>query len=131
MKAEITKNVLIIDDDVDTCFLLNRILNAKNIRSVCVNTLQQARVVFETMQPSLIFLDNNLPDGYGLNFISLIRDKFPQTQIIMITAHGNDFNKRAALMKGAVLFMTKPFNSDEIYHALEHLTKSAETNKKQ
>lgn len=124
MKTEITNHVLVIDDDVDTCFLLNRILDAKNIRTVCVNTLQQARVVFETMQPSLIFLDNNLPDGYGLNFIPLIRDKFPKAQIIMITAHSNDFNKRAALMKGAVLFMTKPFNSDEIYRALEFLAKT-------
>ncbi|HEX2936053.1 MAG TPA: response regulator [Bacteroidales bacterium] len=124
MKTETTNHVLIIDDDVDTCFLLNRILDAKNIRAVCVNTLQQARVVFETMQPSLIFLDNNLPDGYGLNFIPLIRDKFPKAQIIMITAHSNDFNKRAALMKGAVLFMTKPFNSDEIYRALDYLAKT-------
>lgn len=124
MKTETTNHVLIIDDDVDTCFLLNRILDAKNIRAVCVNTLQQARVVFETMQPSLIFLDNNLPDGYGLNFIPLIRDKFPKVQIIMITAHSNDFNKRAALMKGAVLFMTKPFNSDEIYRALDYLAKT-------
>jgi two-component system, OmpR family, response regulator len=121
MKTELTNHVLIIDDDVDTCFLLNRILNEKNIHAVCVNTLQQARVIFETMHPSLVFLDNNLPDGYGLNFIPLIREKFPQTQIVMITAHGTDFNKRAALMKGAVLFMPKPFNSDDIHSALESL----------
>ena len=71
-------NALIIDDDIDTCILLSRILIENKIKSLSVNTLHDAENLFESVNPALIFLDNNLPDGYGLNFLSYIKEKFPE-----------------------------------------------------
>jgi two-component system, OmpR family, response regulator len=113
---------LIIDDDIDTCILLSRILVENKIKSLSVNTLRDAENVFEKVNPALIFLDNNLPDGYGLNFLSYIKEKFPDAQIVMITAHSSDFSRKAALLKGAEYFLEKPFSLNDINNVIHSLS---------
>lgn len=110
---------LIIDDDVDICFLLTLILKNKNIQSVYVNSLAEAKGAFLKYKPALIFLDNHLPDGVGLEFIPKIREKFPETKVLMITAHNSESNKRKALSNGAEYFIGKPFNTEEISKVLD------------
>jgi two-component system, OmpR family, response regulator len=111
-------NAVIIDDDIDTCILLSRILVENRIKSLSVNSLHDARNVFESIDPTWVFLDNNLSDGYGLNFVSYIKDKFPSARIVMITAHSSESNKKMALLKGAGFFIAKPFSSKDISNVI-------------
>ncbi len=117
------KNIgaLIIDDDVDICFLLTLILRNKNIQSVYVNSIAEARTAFQKYKPEIVFLDNHLPDGVGIEFIPTIKEICPQTRILMITAHNSDSNKKKAVSSGAEFFIGKPFNMDEISHVLDKL----------
>jgi DNA-binding response OmpR family regulator len=115
---------LIIDDDVDICFLLTLILKNKNIQSVYVNSLTEARNVFSKYTPSVIFLDNHLPDGIGIEFIPTIRKTYPKTRILMITAHNSESNKKKAVSSGAEFFIGKPFNTEEISHVLDIVLKT-------
>jgi two-component system, OmpR family, response regulator len=114
-------NALIIDDDIDTCILLSRILIENKIKSLSVNTLHDAENLFESVNPALIFLDNNLPDGYGLNFISYVKEKFPDALIVMITAHSSDYNRRTAMLKGAEYFIEKPFSQNDITNVIHSI----------
>lgn len=114
-KNEKTKvRALIIDDDVDICFLLTLILKNKNIQSVYVNSLSEAKNSFVKLQPSLIFLDNHLPDGIGIDFIPTLKQNYPDSKILMITAHNSETNKRRAMNNGVEFFIGKPFNTEEI-----------------
>jgi two-component system OmpR family response regulator len=124
-----TISALIIDDDIDTCILLSRILVEKKIKSLSVNTLHDAENLFESVSPALIFLDNKLPDGYGLNFLSFIKEKFPEAQIVMITAHSSDFNRRTALLNGAEFFIEKPFSSYDINNVINSISTKYENDK--
>jgi two-component system, OmpR family, response regulator len=117
-----TIRALIIDDDIDTCILLSRILIENKIKSLSVNTLHDASILFESVNPGLIFLDNNLPDGYGLNFISHVKEKFPNAMIVMITAHISDFNRRTALLRGAEFFLEKPFSLNDINNVIHSIS---------
>ncbi len=110
---------LIIDDDVDICFLLTLILKNKNIQSVYVNSLAEAKNIFNKYIPKIIFLDNHLPDGVGIDFIPTIRENYPDSKILMITAHNSESNKKKAMASGAEFFIGKPFNSEEISKILE------------
>ena len=121
-KDEKTVNAIIIDDDIDTCILLSRILVENKIKSLSVNTLHDAANIFESVNPGLIFLDNNLPDGYGLNFISYLKEKFPNALIVMITAHITDFNRRTAILRGAEFFIEKPFSSSDINNVIHSIS---------
>ena len=78
---------LIVDDEMDVCFLLSNILKNKNFQTSCVNTISEARTALIKDIPSVVFLDNHLPDGFGINFIKEIRKITPQAKIVMITAH--------------------------------------------
>ncbi|NJK95725.1 MAG: hypothetical protein HC905_13160 [Bacteroidales bacterium] len=51
------------------------ILKNKNIQSVYVNSLAEARNSFSKYHPSIIFLDNHLPDGIGIDFIPSLKEK--------------------------------------------------------
>jgi DNA-binding NtrC family response regulator len=113
-----TADVLIIDDEIDICQLLVLILRHKNIHSKFVNSLKDARDILNTMKPRMIFLDNHLADGLGLDFIEYIRTNSPNSKIIMITAHNSNSNKDAALSRGAVQFIGKPFTTDDILNAV-------------
>jgi len=78
---------LIIDDETDICFLLSGILKQKNFQSTLAGSLAEAEKIVENeTEYSVIFLDNHLPDGLGVNYISTLKRKCPSSMIVMITA---------------------------------------------
>jgi response regulator of citrate/malate metabolism len=71
--------------------------------------------------PSIIFLDNHLPDGFGVNFIEEIRMLYPTVKIVMITAHDTNTDRDKAYKYGVDHFIGKPFTRDVVFKTLERL----------
>jgi len=115
------KKVLIIEDEADMCLLLNIMLTGRNIHVDHVKTLAGAMLYFDKEVPDLVMLDNNLPDGLGLDFITHIKTNYPSVKIIMISGYHSAEVKDVALDNGADLFLTKPFTKEQIYHAVHDL----------
>ncbi len=114
--------ILIIDDEKDICFLLGMILKQKtNENSRFVNSLSEAKKALAEDHPSLVFLDNHLPDGLGVNYVGYIKEKYPETKIIMISAHDTAADKKLAITRGADAFIGKPFNRAEIYNTVDQV----------
>jgi two-component system, OmpR family, response regulator len=111
--------VLIIDDESDICYLLSTLLKQKNFDTAFVNSLTEAQSALPEVKPAVIFLDNHLPDGLGLNFIGHIRQVAPSTKIIMITAHDTQTDRQRAINEGVDYFIGKPFTRDIIYKAVD------------
>ncbi|SRR6266498_4787045 len=112
---------LIVDDEVDVCYLLSSILNCKNLQASYVNSISEAKMVLMEDNPSIIFLDNHLPDGFGLNFIEEIKRLHPHVKIVMITAHDTNNDRDKAYLKGVDFFIGKPFTREAIFRTLESL----------
>jgi DNA-binding NtrC family response regulator len=112
---------LIIDDEEDICYLLGSLLNKRHIRSKYVNTLRDAANILELNDPEIIFLDNHLPDGMGLNFIGYIKRFHPLTKIVMITAYDTVSDKQKAFKEGVDYFMGKPFSKEKVNTIMENL----------
>jgi two-component system, OmpR family, response regulator len=112
---------LIIDDEVDICNLLSYLLVKKNMQADYVNTLSQAMQVLEKDEPVIIFLDNHLPDGRGLDFVPYIKEKLPEVKLVMITAYDSPTDRTRALQKGVDDFVPKPFTREKIYRAVDQL----------
>lgn len=113
--------VLIIDDEPDICFMLSSILKKKALASVSVHTIGEAGTYLRVKTPSLVFLDNNLPDGKGIDFLRGIKKDYPEVKVVMITAYDTYFDKTDALMRGADEFIGKPFTRQNIYDSIERL----------
>ncbi len=102
------------------CLVLNILLKDENIEMDHVKDLSSAEEYLARVQPSIIILDNKLPDGYGVDFISYIKRKYPSIKIIMIT--GFDASARdVALENGADFFLEKPFTKHQLVEEIKTL----------
>lgn len=99
------KTLLIIDDEKDFCLLLSRLLRKDFEQVVCAHTLEEAEQKAQEVHPDTILLDNNLPDGYGLNFVGRLKRMARSARVIMISAMDI---KQDALAAGADWFLPKP-----------------------
>ena len=112
---------LIVDDEIDVCYLLSSILKYKNLQASYVNSISEAKRVLREDHHSIIFLDNHLPDGFGINFIREIKKLDPGIKIIMITAQDTNNDKNEAYEQGVDQFIGKPFTRETIFRAIENL----------
>jgi two-component system OmpR family response regulator len=119
-KTSVARKVLIIEDEGDMCLLLNILLDGKGMDVDHVQSLAAAEEYFLQEKPSLVLLDNRLPDGFGLDFIPVIKAKYPETKIIMIS--GIDVAaKDVALENGADTFLEKPFTRAQLFDVVTKL----------
>ena len=80
------KKVLIIDDEEDFGFLMKCFFTQKNFEVFVAYTIADGMKILLEQKPDIIFLDNNLPDGYGWDKTEYILTTFPQTQLNLISA---------------------------------------------
>jgi DNA-binding response OmpR family regulator len=116
--------VLIVEDELDICYLLSGMLKQRNLMTGFVNTLSDAVIALQTDTPSILFLDNHLPDGFGLDFIPYIKKNYPEVKVIMITAHDGAIERKQAYEGGVDLFVAKPLNRKLINDAIDKLYSS-------
>ncbi|WP_121355093.1 response regulator [Flavisolibacter nicotianae] len=116
------KKVLIIEDEGDMCLLLNIMLNGKDMELDHVKKLAAAEEYLQKQQPEVVILDNKLPDGFGIDFISHIKSNYPNIRIIMISGFDGSA-KDVALENGADIFLEKPFTKNQLYEAIVELMK--------
>lgn len=114
------KKVLIIEDEGDMCLLLNILLNGKEMELDHVKNLSDAADYLKKEQPSVVILDNKLPDGFGVDFISYLKQTYPSIKIIMISGF-DGAAKDVALENGANIYLEKPFTRDQLYQAITQL----------
>jgi two-component system OmpR family response regulator len=122
-----TNKVLIVDDELDICYLLSGMLKQRNFLTGFVNTLSDAVVALQNDPPAILFLDNHLPDGFGLDFIPFIKKNYPDVKVIMITAHDGAVERRQAYEGGVDLFVAKPLNRKMINDAIDKMSPSDTT----
>jgi two-component system, OmpR family, response regulator len=114
------KKVLIIEDEGDMCLLLNILLNGKEMELDHVKTLSGAEEYLQQAQPNVVLLDNRLPDGFGIDFISFIKKNYPSIKIIMISGFDGSA-KDVAMENGADVFLEKPFTRDQLYTSIKEV----------
>ena len=114
------KKVLIIEDEGDMCLLLNLILDGEDFELDHVQSLLAADEYLQKESPAIIILDNKLPDGFGIDFITYIKQKYPAIKIIMISGY-DAAAKDVALENGADIYLEKPFTRAQIYQSIETL----------
>lgn len=111
--------ILAVDDDGQIGLVLDMILSESRFELDYVNSLLSADEYLKEHLPLAIILDNKLPDGYGVDFISYLKKKYPSLKIIMIS--GFSSARDVAIENGADLFFEKPFSLEEFNTAINKL----------
>ena len=118
-KQVVAKKILVVEDEGEIRLVLGMILNEKKFEMNYADNLLSAEEYLQQQEPSVILLDNKLPDGFGVDFISYIRKTHPSVKIIMISGFASA--RDVALENGADMFFEKPFSLDELYGAIDGL----------
>ena len=105
--------ILIVDDDMHIRVLLRATLARAGYAVVEAASAREAINARDIDKPDLILLDLGLPDRDGLELISILTAN-PGCPMIVVSAREETEQKVAALDLGAVDFVTKPFDTDEL-----------------
>jgi len=120
VETRTSRKILIIEDEGEMCLVLNILLSDEDIELEHVKNLSTAEEYLSHEIPSLIILDNKLPDGFGVDYISHLKEKYPSVKIVMITGYDASA-KDVAMEYGADLFLEKPFTKQEFLAAIKSL----------
>jgi two-component system OmpR family response regulator len=115
-----TRKILIVEDEGEMCLLLNILLDAKEMELDHVKYLSNAVEYLEKEHPSVVLLDNKLPDGYGVDFISYIKKNYPGIKVIMISGFDSSA-KDVAMANGADDYIEKPFTKNQLFDSITRL----------
>ena len=114
------KKVLIVEDEGDICLILNIILNSNEVELDHVKDLAAATAYLQKEQPSLVLLDNKLPDGFGVDFIPGLKKNHPAVKVAMISGFDGSV-KDVALHNGADTYIQKPFSREQLSNSVKAL----------
>jgi two-component system response regulator RegA len=110
--------LLIVDDDKP---FLQRLARAMESRGFAVNTadtVAEGLRLAEAAPPAYAVVDMRLEDGNGLDVIELVRRKRPESRMVVLTGYGNIATAVTAVKLGAVDYLAKPADADDVVAAL-------------
>lgn len=118
------KHILIVDDDVHINQMLEEVLTSAGYKVTHAYSGTEAILLIPSIKPDLILLDLMLPGLSGEEII----DKIAHIPVIVISAKIDTKNKIALLLNGAVDYVTKPFDVDELLARIVAQLRHSQTN---
>lgn len=118
-KEAVRAEILVIDDEVAVNNNVRKILSKKDFHVDQAVTKTEALEKIEQKSYALVVLDLKIPEVKGLELLKAIRDKRPETMVIIITGYASIETAVEASRMGAVDYLSKPFTPEEIRDAAE------------
>jgi two-component system response regulator AtoC len=109
------RRVLIVEDENVFAQAVRKRLQRAGFRSEIAGNLATARQKFAAEEPDLVLLDMRLPDGSGLDFLAELRARpDSDTVVLVLSAHGEVDDAVSAMKLGAMDYLKKPVDLDEL-----------------
>jgi two-component system, NtrC family, response regulator PilR len=107
-------NLLIVDDEASLRDFLTIVFEEEGWNVAAAGSLDEARTALPRHEPDVVLCDLMLPDGSGIDFIRETKAASPSIAFVMITAHTSTRTAVEALKAGAVDYIAKPFDIEEL-----------------
>ncbi len=126
MSPPAPRKILIVDDEENVCNALRRSLRKEGYELQFANEPAQALEILKTNRFDLVLSDHLMPNMTGLEFLKLVRDRYPDSMRMMLTGHADMQTAIDAINHGEIYrFLTKPWDDTELkvtlYLAFEQL----------
>src|SRR5512147_1323477 len=112
------KTLLILDDDVAFRTRLARALETRGFEVTAVATVTEANDIANKSPPAYAVLDLRLEDGSGLSVVEALNKSRPDCRVVMLTGYGAIATAVAAVKAGALDYLAKPADPEDIVKAL-------------
>ena len=113
------KSLLIVDDDAPFRLRLARAMEARGFIVSTAETVEEALAISRKAPPAFAVVDLRLgQSGNGLDLVEMLHQARPDARVIMLTGYGNIATAVAAVKHGAIDYLSKPADADDVANAL-------------
>jgi two-component system NtrC family response regulator len=128
--TNIMNKVLIIDDEAQIRKLLARMMELEGYEVCQATDCRSGLKQIEVSSPEVVLCDVRLPDGNGVDLVLKIKKQFPQTEVVLLTAHGNIPDGVQAIKNGAYDYITKGDDNNKIIPLISRAMEKALINRR-
>jgi len=115
----ITEKILVVDDEENVYHSIKKVLSRKGYEISQALNVEDAVRLIKDLTFDLVITDLMIPGTSGLELVQIIRDKYPELDVIMITGYPSIESAVKATRLGAAAYLPKPFTPDELTSATE------------
>ncbi len=112
------RSLLIVDDDKPFLTRLARAMESRGFTVGTAESVEEAVASVKSAPPAFAVIDMRLADGNGLDVVAAIREKRKDARTVILTGYGNIATAVTAVKLGAVDYLAKPADADDIFSAL-------------
>ena len=112
------KSLLIVDDDAPLRDRLARAMEKKGFKVLKAENVDKGINLVKSSPPAFAVVDLRLTDGSGLEVVKAIRKVKEDSRVVMLTGYGNIPTAVAAIKAGAIDYIPKPADADDVESAL-------------
>ena len=111
-------SLLLVDDDEPFVKRLARAMEKRGFSVETALTVAEGKEIAQARPPAYAVVDLRLEDGNGLDVVELLREKRPDSRIVVLTGYGAIATAVAAVKIGATDYLSKPADANEVMNAL-------------
>jgi len=115
---ELDRSLLIVEDDTSFLQRLARAMEGRGFTVTTAGSVTDGLVQVERAVPAFAIVDMRLPDGNGLDVVSAMKEHRPAARVIILTGYANIATAVTAVKRGAVDYLAKPVDADDVVAAL-------------
>lgn len=112
------KSLLIVDDDEPFLRRLARAMEKRGFEPETAGSVAAGRAIATARPPAYAIVDLRLEDGNGLDVVEVLREKRPNSRVVVLTGYGAIATAVAAVKIGAIDYLSKPADANDVTAAL-------------
>lgn len=110
--------LLLVDDDVAFLRRLGRAMESRGFVVEMADCVAAGLAKVKSAPPAYAVVDLRLDDGNGLDVVSALHERKPDAKVVVLTGYGNIATAVRAVKLGAIDYLSKPADADDVYNAL-------------
>ncbi len=111
-------SLLLVEDDKSFLSRLERAMEKRGFVVRVAETVAEGLSAVKSQAPAFAVIDMRLADGNGLDVVSALKDLRPDSRVVVLTGYGNIATAVTAVKLGAVDYLAKPVDADDVFRAL-------------
>ena len=110
--------LILVDDDAPLRRSLQRALERRGFQVHAVDSLKAGANLAHSVKPEYAVIELRLEDGSGIELLKRLRELYPKVRVVILTGYGNIATAVVAVKAGAVDYLAKPADADDVINAL-------------
>ena len=115
---DVEQTLLVVDDDKPFLHRIGRAMESRGFTVSLAESVAEGLAHIRKQPPDYAVVDMRLEDGSGLDVIAVLKEVHPETRAIVLTGYGNIATAVTAVKMGAIDYLSKPADADDVYSAL-------------